>query len=98
MEDAPLFKISGMHVNRTVFGRGNCNPAKESNCGGHDKAVVVIGMLANQVDATGRAIDAAGLAIQTVEFFTQVFTAASVECCRRRAHSRSAAALLTDSA
>src|SRR5262249_22660989 len=98
MEDAAVSQISRVHLNSAIFGRGNCDPAIESNCGGHDKAVVVIRMLANQVDATGRAIYAAGLAIQVAEILSQVSTAASVKCCRKFAHSCSEAALLIGSA
>src|SRR5215813_610413 len=97
MKAAPFFEICRVDLNRAIFAGGDCRPTIESNRGGHDKTIVVIGMLADQVDSPRGAIDAAGLAVQRAKVIAQVCTAAGIECSRTCAHSRSAAALLMDS-
>src|SRR5262249_30288821 len=43
------------------------NAARDIDRDGHDKAIVVVGMLSNQVDASGRMKNAAALAVQLLE-------------------------------
>jgi len=59
MEAAPLFEMRGVDLNGAIFGGGNGCPAVELEGGRHHEAFVVIGVLADQVNASGRPIDAA---------------------------------------
>src|SRR5579864_3470419 len=93
MEAASLFEMCGVYLDGAIFGGGDGHPAIELKGGGHDKTLVVIRMLADQVDASGRAIEAAALAIQAAEFIAQIGGCAGGLCCRRNdtVHLRSEA-------
>ena len=67
MKAVPLFEVSGMNLNGSISGYGDGSPAGKLNGGGHYEALIVVSMLANEVDSSGRAIDPAVCGEQTVE-------------------------------
>ena len=45
-----------------IWPRSNCYIRREGNCGRHDKAIVIVGVFANQIDASGRAENSRAMA------------------------------------
>ena len=56
-------------VDRSAFdrARGDCDIGGESDGGGHDETVVVVGVFADQVDAAGRTEDSGTIAEALLE-------------------------------
>ena len=75
------FKVAGeffrVDHELAIGSRGDRDIGRESDSGGHDEAVVVVGVFADQVDASGRAEDAGALAEELFEARSEV---ASCHC------------------
>src|SRR5579859_7518567 len=67
IKGAAFIQIAGVHLHGAALCGSDCHPAIKIDGRRHDKAVVVVGMLANQVDASGGAIEAATLSIKVSE-------------------------------
>src|SRR6266545_2887918 len=65
-------EILGIDRELAVIARRQGDPGRKADRGGHDEAVIVVGVLADQVDASGGAINARVTAIQPPEFPLQI--------------------------
>src|SRR5215475_5753236 len=65
-------EILGIDRELPVIARGQGDPGRKADRGGHDEAVIVVGVLTDQVDASGSAINARVPAIQPPEFPLQI--------------------------
>src|SRR5262245_10662652 len=65
-------EILGIDRELAVIARRQGDPCRKADRGGHDEAVIVVGVLADQVDASGGAINARVTAIQASEFPLQI--------------------------
>src|SRR5215475_3664745 len=65
-------EILGIDRELAVIARRQGDPGRKADRGGHDESVIVVGVLADQVDAPGGAINARVTAIQPPEFPLQI--------------------------
>src|SRR5215510_653206 len=65
-------EILGIDRELALIARRQGDPGRKADRGGHDEAVIVVGVLADQVDASGGAINARLTAIQPSEFPLQI--------------------------
>src|SRR5262245_2416013 len=65
-------EILGIDRELAVIARRQGDPGRKADRGGHDESVIVVGVLADQVDASGGAIYARVTAIRASEFPFQI--------------------------
>src|SRR5215471_9668418 len=65
-------EILGIDRELAVVARRQGDPGRKADRGGHDEAVIVVGVLADQVDASWGAINARVTAIRAAEFLFQI--------------------------
>src|SRR5205823_5926315 len=67
IKGAALIQIAGVHLDSAALCSTHRYPTIEIDSSGHDKAIVVVSMLSDQVDASGCAVEKAVLSVTISE-------------------------------